>query len=80
LKEARRKTDLTQDELAKRAGITQMHYSAIERGNKNPSVDTLDAILHALNLRIEDVWTSDPNPLQPSEAAPESPGADRKTA
>ena len=80
LREARRKADLTQDELAKRAGITQTHYSAIERGNKNPSMDTLGAILKALDLRIEDAWANDTNPPKPSETAQEFLGAEQKTA
>jgi DNA-binding XRE family transcriptional regulator len=80
LKEARRKAHLTQVELAKRIGVTQTHISKIERGDADPAMETLDGLLRALSLRIEDVWTRASNPPLPPEAVPEPPGAERRTA
>ena len=76
LKEARLKAGLTQDELAKRVGITQTHVSKIETNESAPAVETLDAILQSLNLRIVDVWIQDSNPPQPPtpDEQTQSPG------
>jgi DNA-binding XRE family transcriptional regulator len=84
LKEARVKAGLTQDELARRVGITQTHISKIEKDNVAPSTETLGAILEVLGLPIESVWVQNPNPPQPPapderERNPE-PGAEGKPA
>jgi transcriptional regulator with XRE-family HTH domain len=75
LKVVRLQKGLTQSVLAEKAGITQMHYSAIERGDKNPSLETLEAILTVLDIPIEDVWLKDLNPPQPPtpDGQPQSP-------
>ena len=40
-------------ELAKQAGITSSYLSQIERGKRNPTIDTLKAIAEALAVDIE---------------------------
>ncbi|MQL53814.1 helix-turn-helix domain-containing protein [Desulfofundulus thermobenzoicus] len=53
IREARYKLGLTQEDLGRRA---QLHYSYIgqvERGNKLPSLKTLQKIASALNIRLE---------------------------
>lgn len=47
---------LTQTELAKRIGITQTHYSRIEKGLRGASQETLEAILQVLDISISDIW------------------------
>ncbi len=46
--------NLTQEEVAARAGITQGYYSDVERGAKQPTGDVLDRISDALQL--ERLW------------------------
>jgi transcriptional regulator with XRE-family HTH domain len=44
--------DETQEALAHRAGITVGHLSKIERGQANPTWETLEAIAVALDLAV----------------------------
>lgn len=55
IKAARRKTDLTQVEVAKQAGIHVSYYSRIERGEENPSVEILENIAKALKVKSSDI-------------------------
>ena len=50
---ARRKAmDMTQTELADRAGMSQVGISLIERGRKNPSLGTLDVLAAHLKSSV----------------------------
>lgn len=51
LKNLRLELGLTQAEVAKRAGIHVNFYARIERGEENPSYDTLEAIAKALKVK-----------------------------
>lgn len=42
---------LTQEDLAKRAGINRSYISALERGTKNARLSTLATLVEALNLQ-----------------------------
>ncbi|MPZ22626.1 MAG: helix-turn-helix domain-containing protein [Dehalococcoidia bacterium] len=53
LLEARRRAQLSQRELAKRAGVPQPTVARIERGVSVPRVDTLDRLLRACNEMLE---------------------------
>ncbi len=55
IRAARRKTDLTQVEVAEKAGIHVSYYSRIERGEENPSVETLKNIAKALKVKSSDI-------------------------
>lgn len=50
LKETRRKNSLTQEDVAKKCGISRSSYSNIEIGARRPSVDTAKAIASALGF------------------------------
>lgn len=52
---ARRRSNLTQAEVAKRAGTTVNHYAKIERGEVVPSLRTLEKIVKALGVKSSDV-------------------------
>ena len=53
---ARRKAmDMTQTELADRAGMSQVAISLIERGRKNPSLGTLDVLAAHLKCSAADL-------------------------
>jgi len=55
LQEARRRSGLTQAELANRAGVPQSTVAKIERGRRDPSLSTLERLVRAagLELRIQ---------------------------
>ena len=55
LKQVRKSKNLTQEALAELAGINEKHISKIETGVYFPTYKTLNKILNALNLKIEDV-------------------------
>lgn len=51
--QARRKAGLTQAQLAARAGTTQPIIARLERGDANPTFETLERVLHAAGHRLE---------------------------
>jgi transcriptional regulator with XRE-family HTH domain len=59
LKSCREALGLTQTELSKRIGITQTHYSRIEKGLRGASQETLEALLQVLGVSIGDIWESE---------------------
>jgi len=56
LKELRLKEKMTQEQIAKRAGIHRAHYTNIERGNSNPSMKVMLAIKDALGTERDDIF------------------------
>ena len=53
LKDARRETKVTQEELARRVDSTKSYISKIENGVIIPSVGVFYRIINALGLRVE---------------------------
>lgn len=53
LRSARRRAQLTQDQLASRAGVTQSVISAYESGRRQPSVPTLAALVAATGFELD---------------------------
>lgn len=56
LKAKRRKTGLTQVEVAKQANITETSYQRIEYGTQTPSLDTAKLIAKALNSTVDELF------------------------
>jgi len=54
--DARKKSGLTQKELADKTGITQGDISKIERGNANPSLNTLKKLADGMNMTLQLVF------------------------
>jgi predicted transcriptional regulator len=52
LEERRRSLGLTQAEVAKRAGLSQTHYSRIEQGKIDPRLTTLQDVARALSAEL----------------------------
>jgi len=50
---ARKKTGLTQKQLAELTGIAQGDISKIENGNGNPSLKTLKRLARAMNMKLK---------------------------
>lgn len=55
----RKKSGLTQAELAERAGLADRTYADIERGNANMRVDTLLKICDAMHITPDSVLTEE---------------------
>lgn len=51
LKKARTNANLTQEELAERAGLHKNYYARVERGEENPSYETIEKIVKALKVK-----------------------------
>lgn len=48
--------DMTQEELAKRVGVTRQTIIAIEKGRYDPSLSLAFKIAKVFNARIEDIF------------------------
>lgn len=55
LKQARKAKRLTQEALAELAGINEKHISKIETGVYFPTYNTLNKILTALDMKVDDI-------------------------
>lgn len=51
IKEAREKKKMTQAQVAEKAGMNTNYYAVIERGEINPSYETLKKIADALEIK-----------------------------
>lgn len=47
---------LSQEELAFRCGIHRTYIGAIERGEKSPTLNTIEKLAKGLNLSIIKLW------------------------
>lgn len=47
---------LSQEELAHRAGVSTSHIGKLERGEKNPSLSSIEKITNALGITLEDLF------------------------
>ena len=54
----REKRQLTQEELAHRAGIHRTYLSDIERGFRNPSLVNIEKLATALSVSLPDLFTA----------------------
>ena len=50
---------LTQEQVAERAGLSQQYVSGIERGTRNPTVETLAQIAKALGVHHIELLRTD---------------------
>lgn len=52
LKTARKKVELTQEEVAEKADISTNYYARIERGEVSPTVEVIDSLAKALKIKV----------------------------
>jgi len=52
----REKTGLTQEQLEEKSGVHTKYISAIERGQKNVTIKTLDKIAKGLNVELYELF------------------------
>lgn len=55
LKKARLKAKFTQKELAEKVGVHVNYYARIERGEENPSLETLKKLTKILKIKSSDI-------------------------
>ena len=67
IKQIRKSKNLTQEKLAELACINEKHISKIETGVYFPTYNTLNKILNALDLKIEDIGLN-VNALNPTDS------------
>lgn len=53
LKTAREKKNMTQAEVAKKAGLNANYYAIVERGEKNISFENLNKLFEVLGINIK---------------------------
>lgn len=56
LKAARAGLDMSQDDLAKKCGVSRQTISAIEKGDYNPTINLCIAICKALNRTLDELF------------------------
>ncbi len=56
IKKARAEAGLTQQQVADKASTHVNYYARIERGEENPSYETLEKIIKALGIKARDVF------------------------
>lgn len=52
----RKNRGLTQEQLGEIVGLPQSYIGGIERGEKNISLETLERVIKALNINLDDVF------------------------
>ncbi len=56
IKKLRKKLEISQEELAKKAGITYSTLIKIESGaNKNPTIQTVSKLANAFNVSVDKI-------------------------
>jgi putative transcriptional regulator len=56
LKAARAGLDLSQEDLAKKCGVSRQTISAIEKGDYNPTINLCIAICKVLNKTLDELF------------------------
>lgn len=54
--EIRRSLGISQEELAFRCGVHRTYIGAIERGEKSPTLNTIERLAKGLNIKIIDLF------------------------
>ena len=62
LREARQGRDMTQDDVAREAGLTKSFVSAVERGETSPSIGSLYRLCEVLGVSIAALFETVPAP------------------
>lgn len=55
IRKVRTKIGLTQEQLAERANLHVNYYARVERGEENPSYETIEKIVKALKVKSSTV-------------------------
>ncbi|MER8639318.1 helix-turn-helix transcriptional regulator [Mesorhizobium sp. M0700] len=61
---------LTQEQVAERSNLSQQYLSDLERGKRNPTIETLQAIARALGVSHLDLVKPTDQEIRPPDAVP----------
>ena len=61
LKSARAALDLSQEQLAKKVGVSRQTINAIEKGDYNPTINLCISICKALNKTLDELFWEQEN-------------------
>jgi transcriptional regulator with XRE-family HTH domain len=61
IEEARKKAELSQEDLAERSGVHPTHISGLERGARNPTYKTLLQVAEGLGTTLGELATAADN-------------------
>lgn len=67
IRQLRTVTDLSQEQLALKAGIAPSFLGEIERNMKKPSIDSIEKIANALEISVPELFNYDLNTLSDSD-------------
>jgi transcriptional regulator with XRE-family HTH domain len=56
LVELRKRQNISQEELADRCGFHRTYIGSLERGEKSPTLNTLEKLSKGLNIEIQDFF------------------------
>lgn len=79
IRSARKQANLTQDEVAKKAGIAVNSLRLYESGSRIPNLDTLGKIATALGVRCFDIFNCEPTETLNKQEAKADAGKPRPT-
>ncbi len=55
IREARSQAGLSQERLSELAGLDRTYVSGVERGTRNPTLDSMSRLAAALNVRLSEL-------------------------
>lgn len=68
IRDYRMKKGLSQEELAHRADMHTAHLGQIERGEKSPTIDSIEKIVNALGITFEELFSFETRPTENKES------------
>jgi len=82
IKRARWRLGLAQEVAAERVGLAPRYYADLERGNRNPTIETLFSIARAFRVTVADLVEFDGGPrvdLDALDVKPPKTGRPKKS-
>src|SRR5260370_37265683 len=65
LRELREEKKLSQGELMNRTGLARSYISRVENGHTTPSIETMEKLVHALEIPLYAVFSAGEGPPKP---------------
>jgi transcriptional regulator with XRE-family HTH domain len=56
IRERRHALDISQEELAARSGLHRTYLADLERGNRNPSLESIHAVANGLGIQVSELF------------------------
>jgi transcriptional regulator with XRE-family HTH domain len=77
IKKERTALGISQGELARRAGLHRTYVSDLERGMRNPSLESVEKLAMALHLSMPKLFERAGDEQAPTQKSPDHSDADR---